>query len=147
MVDITSMGSLLPSKANHTKTLTLEYFQGDCTRQGFCENGSILILKPLHGFRVNFFLVSIEWYIVKCHSWLTGKVAKIALPSSPHLPVDPQHFLDVPVLVVLFPPRRVGRCEVEGRENHLLVLPLLVGGRNGEGVHVGPPCIPEAVGS
>ena len=86
---------------------------------------------------------------VKRHSWLTGEVAKIALPSSPHLSVDSQHFPDVPVLVVLFPPRRVDRCEIEGRENHLLILPLLVGGQTGEGVDVGSPwpCIPEGLGS
>ena len=90
---------------------------------------------------------SIEWYIVKCHSWLREKVTKIALLSSPQISVDPQNFLDVPVLVVLFPLRRVYMCEVGGQENYLLVRPLLVGGRNGKGVHVGPPCIPEALGS
>ena len=84
---------------------------------------------------------------VKRHSWLTGEVAKIALPSSPQISVDPQNFLDVPVLVVLFPLRRVDMCEVGGQENYLLACPLLVGGRNGKGVHVGPPCIPEALGS
>ena len=30
------MGSLLPSKASHTKAQTMEYFQGDSKRPGSC---------------------------------------------------------------------------------------------------------------
>ena len=78
--------------------------------------------------------------------WFTSKVAKEALPTPSHFIGNPQGFIDTPVLVVLLPPRRVLRFEVGGGEI-LLLLPLLVGRWDGEGVQVGPSCLPETLRS
>ena len=94
------------------------------------QTSSHISLKPLIGFRVDFFTMVQEWFVVprgNARVWFTRKVTKDAFPSPSHFVGNPQGFVDTPVLVVLFPPRRVLRVEVRDGEILLLLLPLCVG--------------------
>ena len=89
--------------------------------------------KPLNGFRMGFFTMLQEWFIVprgNARVWFTRKVTEYAFPSPSHFVVNPQGFVNTPVLVVLLPPRGVLtellRFEV-GCGGILHLLPLLVG--------------------
>ena len=86
--------------------------------------------KPLNGFRMGFFTMLQEWFIVprgNARVWFTRKVTEYAFPSPSHFVVNPQGFINTPVLVVLLPPRGVLtellRFEVRGGG---ILLPLLV---------------------
>ena len=46
--DITSLGALLPSKANPTQAQTMEYFQWDNERPGFCVNNLVTFQQSYH---------------------------------------------------------------------------------------------------
>ena len=79
---------------------------------------------------MGFFTMLQEWFIVprgNARVWFTRKVTEYAFPSPSHFVVNPQGFINTPVLVVLLPPRRVLRFEVGDGEILLLLLPLLVG--------------------
>ena len=97
------------------------------------EKHSHILGKPHNGFRMGFFTMLQEWFIVprgNARVWFTRKVTEYAFPSPSHFVVNPQGFVNTPVLVVLLPPRGVLtellRFEVGGG-GILLLLPLLVG--------------------
>ena len=114
MVDITPFGLIQPSRANTRETQTLEHFQRDYIRPGFCVNDENMVTwiqlgKPLNGFRVDLFTMFVERFIeprgeFDPRVWLTRKVTKETFPCPSHFVFNPQGFVHTPVFVVLFPP-------------------------------------------